>query len=661
MANNNINLKVGVDYTELTGLIKTTDQTKRALNLVSKEFANTGDQKSWMRGVNQIIQAQKKLDASARMSRSEIMSLAHQMKQATQFSNALANSTTEVGKRMSRGGVLMQQTGYQVGDFIVQIQSGTNAFVAFGQQATQIAGTLTLMGGRMVAIGSALGVAIPLVTAFAAAWMRTRKDVDDSAKALKTLGQNLESLDKKLEDWVRTKKAAAAGVTIDELISSEGLEQAEQNLKNLRDALSEVLSTKSLSSAAIDALPFLSQVYGTEAQAEQLINAVAEAEQRVADIRAKIRQEAREDAEAELLAAEEERIRTQALAEYRAGQEVLAQRKAWVSEAIGIFRDAQERMRNEEIAQTEASLERLFRNRTVSYRIRFAGDASVMGQAVAPSGGLMNPGMTRQELLDSGVSEANLSNFRIKPDPIKPRGGGGGGSKVDPVEQLRKQLELEESLLGVSEDRARVINALGLEFVQKNPEIAEGLQEQIAKTRELIEAEKERQSVLQNVETSLENGLMAMVEGTKSVKDAFKDMARAIIKELYDVYVVQRLVGGFGQNGGSGSGLLGLLGGLFGKASGGTVMSNQPYLVGEKGPELIVPRNRGHVMNADLTADALGGGGGVTVVQNFHFQANGDESVKKLIAQAAPSIANMAKQSVMDSRRRGGAMKNAFG
>ena len=41
MANNNINLKVDVDYTELTGLIKTTDQTKRALSLVSKEFANT--------------------------------------------------------------------------------------------------------------------------------------------------------------------------------------------------------------------------------------------------------------------------------------------------------------------------------------------------------------------------------------------------------------------------------------------------------------------------------------------------------------------------------------------------------------------------------------------------------------------------------------------
>ena len=261
---------------------------------------------------------------------------------------------------------------------------------------------------------------------------------------------------------------------------------------------------------------------------------------------------------------------------------------------------------------------------------------------------------------DYGRGRVAAPDDPVENKPLR-KPSGGGASQQNPLEQLKKQLELERELVGVSEDRARVIKALGLDFVQKNPEIADGLQEQIAKTRELIEAEKERQSVLQTVETSLENGLMSMVEGTKSVKDAFKDMARSIIKELYDVYVVQRLVGGFGQNGGSGSGLLGLLGGLFGKASGGTVMSNQPYLVGEKGPELIVPRNRGHVMNADLTANAMNGGGTVVVNQSFNFQANGDESVKKLIAQAAPSIASMAKQSVVDARRRGGAMKNAFG
>jgi hypothetical protein len=45
-------------------------------------------------------------------------------------------------------------------------------------------------------------------------------------------------------------------------------------------------------------------------------------------------------------------------------------------------------------------------------------------------------------------------------DPDKP-GGGGGGSARDPLAELRKQLDLERELVGVSEDRARVINALG--------------------------------------------------------------------------------------------------------------------------------------------------------------------------------------------------------
>jgi hypothetical protein len=55
------------------------------------------------------------------------------------------------------------------------------------------------------------------------------------------------------------------------------------------------------------------------------------------------------------------------------------------------------------------------------------------------------------------------------------------------------------------------------------------------------------------------------------------------------------------------------------------------------------------------------GGGAVTIQQNFNFAANGDESVKKLIAQAAPKIAALTQQQIMDSRRRGGQMKAVFG
>jgi hypothetical protein len=47
--------------------------------------------------------------------------------------------------------------------------------------------------------------------------------------------------------------------------------------------------------------------------------------------------------------------------------------------------------------------------------------------------------------------------------------------------------------------------------------------------------------------------------------------------------------------------------------------------------------------------------------QSFNFQANGDESVKRIIAQEAPKIANLTQQQIIDQRKRGGVMKGTFG
>lgn len=44
-------------------------------------------------------------------------------------------------------------------------------------------------------------------------------------------------------------------------------------------------------------------------------------------------------------------------------------------------------------------------------------------------------------------------------------------------------------------------------------------------------------------------------------------------------------------------------------AKGGTARSGRPYIVGERGPELFVPGRTGRVVNANTTAEAVGGGG----------------------------------------------------
>lgn len=69
--------------------------------------------------------------------------------------------------------------------------------------------------------------------------------------------------------------------------------------------------------------------------------------------------------------------------------------------------------------------------------------------------------------------------------------------------------------------------------------------------------------------------------------------------------------------------------GLFGKAQpkaeGGPVSAGLPYLVGERGPELVVPGQSGTVVPAAQTAALMAGGGGQTPVVNVYI---GNEQVQ---------------------------------
>lgn len=98
-------------------------------------------------------------------------------------------------------------------------------------------------------------------------------------------------------------------------------------------------------------------------------------------------------------------------------------------------------------------------------------------------------------------------------------------------------------------------------------------------------------------------------------------------------------------------------GGVVNRATSFMTTSGRMGVMGEAGPEAILPLKRG--ANGQLGVQA-GGGSGVVINQSFNFVANGDESVKKIIAEEAPRIAKYTEQQIINSRQRGGQMRRAF-
>jgi hypothetical protein len=297
--------------------------------------------------------------------------------------------------------------------------------------------------------------------------------------------------------------------------------------------------------------------------------------------------------------------------------------------------------------------------------------------------------------------------------------GAGSSSKKSSAEEfkeyldgLKQQAELEKQLVGLfGEKRAEeeaVIKArqkYGEEAVAKQEAELRGTLRQTAAQKELDrvvrESRQQQEGLADSIASSFGDAFTSVVDGTKSMKDAFRDMAKDIIKQLFEILVVKRLVGSAEQ--GKESGIAGFLvkglGAMMGGGTGGSslasavpsafeadggawqggskikayanggVVGGPTYfpmaggktgLMGEAGPEAIMPLKRG--ANGKLGVQTDGGSqGNVVINQSFNFSANGDDSVKKLIAQAAPQIANMTKQSMMNERRRGGQMKATFG
>lgn len=184
------------------------------------------------------------------------------------------------------------------------------------------------------------------------------------------------------------------------------------------------------------------------------------------------------------------------------------------------------------------------------------------------------------------------------------------------------------------------------------------------------------QESFKSIGQTVSDAFKGMVTGATSWKDAMKGIINSVIDQLWQLYVVQQIVGfvtktlsglGIGTSGGASFGgdvtnLEKNFDSVFKpRAIGGYVGAQQPYLVGEKGPELFIPGGSGTIIpNKNM---AMGSGGGVTV--NVDARGSADPAavraqVEQGILQAAPAIIAAAQSRTVNSLRRprlGGAMQ----
>ena len=528
--------------------------------------------------------------------------------------NEIASTST---RKWAKGA--MQQAGYQVGDFVVQVQNGTNAMQAFGQQGAQLAGIFGPIGA---VIGAGIAIFSSLAIVFQKA-MFGAKEVKDEVMDLSA------ALDA-VEGSAKTSGEAFQRYLTD---TFEGSERQINSLLGRLETLRLVNLSQALGGLMSDAALPIAEV---RAEFDRLTTSISE-NQKLMDVSPGAG------------AAYDKAI---------ADAKEFSKQVGLSTNEFQIFLDNMDRIKKAptfdqivaEIARMDEHLQSVtggsgpleeFRNKLVKI---------MDGQGIFTRLG--------QEAADSAKAYEPLNNTL---DQIV--------SKLDRVGNIRDQLAKDaEVILDPRDPRYNKIAAI---MAQMNDEAKKietsaggGASKAAAKINSTLSPELQRLADLQkSVSTSFERGFDSIIDGTGSVKDAFKAMAGDIIKELYRIFVVKKITG-FLENafGAIFGGLMGLGGpatslrpmarppGLY---TGGTASGQRPHIVGEKGPELFIPSRTGQV----VANNKMGGGGGVTVIQNNTF---GNGVSRGEINAMLPKMVEATKAAVVDAKLRGGSYGRSF-
>ena len=691
--------------------------------------------------------------------------------QFAKFNVAAYKATQGIKRNLAVG---FQQAGYQVGDFIVQIQSGQNALVAFGQQGSQLAGIFGPYGavaGAFIALATGLAMIAQASKDGANAFGTLESQAESLGKTINKLNEYSETISELLEmpfvngkqaiiDYFReleqqaNKDASKAvsgmlgrsgqlGLTyadikqgtfgvgtersgilgqmqeqLEELmtpvaqgqkqkaiIPPENLKKAnalkaemkeiaalvydEQGvLRGLDDIAEKLLEYRNKDTIAPSIKKAIDQILQADGLLlEVYVEKIKEASEALEDQQEVLRKRleaTRKLREFEEKRAEEYEKQKKALqnlvdlskAEFLYGKDSLQLKDAQKQKMMDQFEEQLKQNKLLDGPQREALLDLYETHLDTLSAIKDQND--LLREQEERIQRIAAENKKNPFIMGRGDAYMGLSTFYQtgstlldKPDDKDKKSGGGRKAKT-PAEQLseyltklRSQAQLEKDLVGVSSQRREIAQEI-LKLEMKYGElVTPQVKQQVTNDMKLKDAaeqaHQQRMDQLQQqadmfnfVAKSYGDFLYDVLAGNESTAKSFENMANKVIAHLFDVLVMQQMIGTVGVDGKPGTGLLGILGFEGGGYTGrgprsGGIDGRGGFMAVLHPNETVIDHTKGQ------------GGGSVVINQNFNIAANGDDTVRQIVANEAPKIANMATAAVLEKRKRGGAMRSTFG
>jgi len=592
----------------------------------------------------------------------QVRAVDNQVKRTTATVRAHANQydrTAVATNKWAKGA--LQQAGFQIGDYAVQVANGTSKMQAFGQQGAQLLG---IFGP----VGAVLGAAVAIFSAVGVAAEKSGQEISNMGAALGVLQEPLTSV----VNSVKALGSAFGGVfpvivqNIDTALIAAGLFAAVVGVKMVGGMIASAGAGTILTGAMV------------QVRAAILASAISSGKFNLALVALRSTAMLTVAAFSALSKIMMRFLPVAVLVGLAKLIEIfmrLVKGAGSFGNALGLLKDLAvevfARMGNAGLG---------FKNLIVGVAYDMAANwkwaLMQMGKGIQALFGdsaqaLKNiPGLEGMALRLNNVAisaGSNVHNAATEMENFEDKANSAYSSAAEAIREGTKPLESWQAIKDAVKAGTEEVKIFGDASVEANEKTGGSASEA---AKQIEDAQKKIQSLADSISKSFGDAFMSVVEGTKSAKDAFRDMARAIIKELFQIFVVKRITGfisnaignlfGPGMTTGtplqvpSGSGAS-LLPPSF---SGGGYTGNRARAGGldGKGGFMAMMHPRETVVDHTKGQSA----GGVVVNQTINVSTGVQQTVRTEIKSLMPQIAESAKSAVVDAKRRGGSYGRAF-